>query len=764
MCLLYSNMPTRWTEFVKDWASKKGLTYGCALSKPECSADYKKKYPKPPTKKQQKEQAKKDAFREAVERGEMEDEDINRARKKPKKEAKEAFKMTSEDISSKQLNKEWNKQAKENIKMSIEDINVAEKPKPKKKKPLLIIEEDDEPTPVVETKKKGRKPKYATEEERKQAKREQTLASNKRMADMRKELLKQAREQLAMGKEDKQGKGILKDIRKGLKSVSRKTKNTFQDIGKATKLGVNQAVGFVEKTAKKVGEVAEDVAEDVADYGKAVLFGRNDYPPKVRDILKKYGEEIVIGYKIKRTPVSKLLTSALSAVSLGTFGKRFGRSEYDELFHLFLEMTTDSGKRISVEKNEVINMEVSPKSRPKEEVKDIINNIPPDLTINTIMENTKNYMGTKDFFGYSARDNNCQDFIVALLKSNDIGDAEDIAFVKQNTKELFRNLPFLRKFSNTITDLGARVNVITTGAGIDEDKDYIVQSVVFSKDKWTTPKAKKWLKENGYKAPKVDTKENTIRFRQIEPTEAEQEGFTEYRTKDLSDSGIQLILSYKKKVLSNNIGKMPRFAKGSEEAKEWGRMMREKRMKGKGSCGGAIHPPMTSVEASKPQYKTAVMEGGRVYCPHCETSMVGGKINIGRAFKKLGSDIKKGFNKTIAKPFERDVIKPSEKALVPLANKAGDYITAKKGGLATDLIKYGIPAVSSATLGGLASLATGGNPVAGVAASAIGSKLGAMGAKELQKATGTGMRKGRFVKGSQEAKDYMRMLREKRMK
>jgi hypothetical protein len=52
-----------------------------------------------------------------------------------------------------------------------------------------------------------------------------------------------------------------------------------------------------------------------------------------------------------------------------------------------------------------------------------------------------------------------------------------------------------------------------------------------------------------------------------------------------------------------------------------------------------------------------------------------------------------------------------------------------------------------------------------VAGSAAGSKLGKeIIAKELHKATGAGVRKGRFVKGSQEAKDYMRMLREKRMK
>jgi hypothetical protein len=46
----------------------------------------------------------------------------------------------------------------------------------------------------------------------------------------------------------------------------------------------------------------------------------------------------------------------------------------------------------------------------------------------------------------------------------------------------------------------------------------------------------------------------------------------------------------------------------------------------------------------------------------------------------------------------------------------------------------------------------------------LGSKLGAMGAKELQKKTGTGMRKGRFAKGSQEAKDFMASIRAKRNK
>lgn len=40
-------MPSRWVEFVKEFARKNNLSYGCALSKPECSAEYRKKYGTP---------------------------------------------------------------------------------------------------------------------------------------------------------------------------------------------------------------------------------------------------------------------------------------------------------------------------------------------------------------------------------------------------------------------------------------------------------------------------------------------------------------------------------------------------------------------------------------------------------------------------------------------------------------------------------------------------------------------------------------------
>jgi len=141
--------------------------------------------------------------------------------------------------------------------------------------------------------------------------------------------------------------------------------------------------------------------------------------------------------------------------------------------------------------------------------------------------------------------------------------------------------------------------------------------------------------------------------------------------------------------------------------------------------------------------------------------MTGGKIKVSKALKKLGRDIKKGIEKEVINPIKKDVqrefIDPAKKVV---EGDIGGYVTSKKGGLASDLVKFGIPAVVGG-LSGMTATALTGNPVAGMAASAVGSKLGSLASKEVAKATGTGMpkRKGRFEKGSPEAREHMAKIR-----
>ena len=85
------------------------------------------------------------------------------------------------------------------------------------------------------------------------------------------------------------------------------------------------------------------------------------------------------------------------------------------------------------------------------------------------------------------------------------------------------------------------------GKSKTKNESYLVQSVIFKKDMFSVSKAKKWLKENNHKVVKVDKTKDMLRFRQIDPAEVEKMGFTEYRTKPLGDSGVELILAYKQK-------------------------------------------------------------------------------------------------------------------------------------------------------------------------------------------------------------------------
>ena len=89
---------------------------------------------------------------------------------------------------------------------------------------------------------------------------------------------------------------------------------------------------------------------------------------------------------------------------------------------------------------------------------------PPGITINIILQNTRNKMGNSFFLTYSARDNNCQNFILALLQSNFLDNPRNVLFTKQSTSDLFD--VNLRKITNTITDVAQKIDIIREGGSL----------------------------------------------------------------------------------------------------------------------------------------------------------------------------------------------------------------------------------------------------------------------------------------------------------
>jgi hypothetical protein len=196
----------------------------------------------------------------------------------------------------------------------------------------------------------------------------------------------------------------------------------------------------------------------VTDFAKKI-FSNSSIPPALKRILDKYGNEKITGMSVGRTPVPSYITGALNVISLGEWKKKFASKPFDKLYHLYMIIQTPKGQFI-IEKNERIN---ASENVPASNETMSISGIPDGLTPNILIERTEKYMGGK-FLPYSAYDNNCQDFIIAVLKSNHLGNESVYKFVKQDTEDLFKaSGTHTRKFANTLTDLGAAASKVFSG-------------------------------------------------------------------------------------------------------------------------------------------------------------------------------------------------------------------------------------------------------------------------------------------------------------
>jgi hypothetical protein len=263
----------------------------------------------------------------------------------------------------------------------------------------------------------------------------------------------------------KKAKGLIDDIR-----------NKFEKIKRSGQTTVDKAVSTIVNLPEQVKSEVQDKldpifqkAEDIKKTAVAVVSGPTELSKSVRDILKKHGGKTIVSASIVRTPVSSVVKEALNVVSLGEFKRKLKQQPYDDIFHLFMLMTLSDGTTVSLEKNSIITMRVNPSRKGESREAS-----PPEgLTLDSLMENTKRKMGAK-FIPYSAKSANCQNFILNVLRANKMATPELETFVKQDTDALFEgDEGFLRKFSNTITDIGAKIATVQEGGAIKKANAWI---------------------------------------------------------------------------------------------------------------------------------------------------------------------------------------------------------------------------------------------------------------------------------------------------
>jgi hypothetical protein len=320
--------------------------------------------------------------------------------------------------------------------------------------------------------------KLRTIKEEKGKKREQAISFvNKTLQQAKERAIKQFREEAE--EEEKREEEMKKlfgfNIKERIKQLDeeaekkRKEEDEEEEEFFITPRKITVKIKKEKKSPKPKSPKPKKVKEEVKGEGfLADYFARKNYPPQSRLVLSQVGNEKIKNMTIARRPIDKNVFGSINLLTrvgtLGAFQNRFKNMPFDELYHLSLIITTESGNRILVEKNEVINISRNVIMTPDTQTEQIIN-LPTNLTIKELLDATEKRMGN-NYYLYNAVRNNCQDFLMGILKANNIGDETDYKFIKQDVAELFKGFSKTEKVLEFATDVASVFDRLVKGNGI----------------------------------------------------------------------------------------------------------------------------------------------------------------------------------------------------------------------------------------------------------------------------------------------------------
>ena len=112
-----------------------------------------------------------------------------------------------------------------------------------------------------------------------------------------------------------------------------------------------------------------------------ILDFKEKVPQNVRNALNRIGDKQITTARCGRTPVQAVIQGALKMVA---------DVPYDDLFHLFIELTLDNGQKWVLEKIERINLVKGDRSN--KSGAEFTSSFPVNKTVNELFQNTKDRM------------------------------------------------------------------------------------------------------------------------------------------------------------------------------------------------------------------------------------------------------------------------------------------------------------------------------------------------------------------------------------
>ena len=153
------------------------------------------------------------------------------------------------------------------------------------------------------------------------------------------------------------------------------------------------------------------------DNNNIFFYQYNKISQKILDL---YGEYQVTKIYLIRQPFSKLITFLLNIFTLYNYNKLINKSQSNFPYHTLVvfEIKLPNGmkKMLLLDKNNCVNIRENFFINKFQEIKELkIKN--KNLTINSILNSTKQRLGNKKYFNWHLHKNNCQNFTKEILKT-----------------------------------------------------------------------------------------------------------------------------------------------------------------------------------------------------------------------------------------------------------------------------------------------------------------------------------------------------------
>jgi len=233
----------------------------------------------------------------------------------------------------------------------------------------------------------------------------------------------------------------------------------YEQVGMKMKKG-KKVPNCVPETGKGLFDSVKATYDKAADITHKVIHGRMAYPPSAQKILDQYGDKKIASLDLHRCIVPEVYTNILNVWSQGELKKRLATEPKDKLYHISIWVHLEGGPTILCEKNEVINLKVNPKTPKGEETQAART---PNVSFGELMEKGQKLQGDDKWFSYSAKNNNCGNWIEGILMANNLDDKATHDFIGQDADKILEGFPNMRKFVNTLTGIAAKANVLKEG-------------------------------------------------------------------------------------------------------------------------------------------------------------------------------------------------------------------------------------------------------------------------------------------------------------